>query len=80
MDNETFIKSSLKPYIIGNPEILTTKEIIKVITNKIGISEENIHYSSQNFSRKVVISELPFEFKYTSFNDGFKHVWNSYLI
>ena len=80
MDNEMFIKSSLKPYIIGNPEILTTKEIIKVITNKIGISEETIQYNNQNFSRKVVISELPFEFKYTSFNDGFKHVWNSYLI
>jgi hypothetical protein len=78
MDNETFIKSSLKSYIIGNPELLTIKEIIKIITDKMCISEETMQYSSQNFSRTAIISKLPFEFKYTSFNDAFKELWDNY--
>lgn len=78
MDNDAFIKSSLKPYIIGNPELLTIKKIIKIITDKMGISEETIQYTSQNFSRNVIISKLPFEFKYTSFNHAFKELWDNY--
>ena len=76
--NELFIESSLKPYIIGNPEVLTIKEIVDTITPKMNIPAETIEYNNDTFSRIVNVSPLPFDFKYTSFRDGFAEVWDNY--
>ena len=79
MDDDSFKKSSLYPYIVGNPTLLNTKEIVYTICNKLNIDHENIKFNEKNdFSRIVSISQLPFNFQYTNFEESINKVFDMY--
>jgi len=79
MDDKSFKKSSLYPYIIGNPTLLTTKEIVDTICSKLNIDNENIEFNEKNdFSRTVTISQLPFNFNYTGFKEATYELFEVY--
>lgn len=79
MDDNSFKKSSLYPYIIGNPTLLNTEYIVKVICNKLNIDHKNIKFNEKNdFSRIVSISQLPFNFNYTNFEESINKVFDMY--
>lgn len=67
LDEEKFIEASENTYIIGNPEILTTEQIIKTICLKLNIKFDPSIFGKNYFSRNVKISPLPFKFEYTNF-------------
>ena len=67
LDEEKFIQASFNTYIIGNPEILTTEQIIKTICLKLNINFDMCNFGKNYFSRNVKISPLPFKFEYTNF-------------
>ena len=79
MDDNSFKKSSLYPYIIGTPTLLTTKEIVDTICSKLNIDNENIEFNEKNdFSRIVSISQLPFNFNYTTFEKSINEIFDIY--
>ena len=79
MDDSSFKKSSLYPYIVGNPTLINTEYIVKIICNKLNIDNKNIKFNEKNdFSRIVSISQLPFNFKYTNFEESINKVFDMY--
>ena len=79
MNDNSFKESSLYPYIIGNPTLLNTEHIVKVICNKLNIDCKNIKFNEKNdFSRIVSISQLPFNFNYTNFEESINNVFDMY--
>jgi hypothetical protein len=80
MDDNSFKKSSLYPYIVGNPKLLSTKDIVLFICNKLNIDIKNIKFNEKDdFSRIVNISQLPFNFNYTNFKDAINELLDIYI-
>lgn len=74
MCDTDFIHCS-KLYIVGNPELLKIQDVTKIILECCNMINNSLIYNeSNNYSREVIISTLPFEFKYTPFKIAFSEI------
>jgi len=75
LSSHDYINASIigNVYVVGNSDLLTTQNIVETILNNT--TKKNIHdvkfNENNNYSRECCITSLPFEFKYTSFQDAF---------
>jgi GDP-L-fucose synthase len=79
INDNLFKQSSLYPYIVGNPTLLRSEEIVFAICNKLNIDAKTIKFNEKkNFSRTVNISHLPFKFNYTTFEKSINDIFDIY--